>query len=167
MKIGLISDTHGFLDEKVFDYFKECDEVWHGGDFGPGVAEILQTKFTLRGVYGNIDDNEIRLEFPECSTFICEEIKVLILHIGGYPSRYTAKAKDMILLEKPDLFISGHSHICKAMRDDKNNLLHLNPGAAGNHGFHNMRTIMRFEIKKAKIINLQVIELGSRSILTP
>lgn len=162
MKIGLISDTHGFLDPMVFEYFKECNQVWHVGDFGMDVAELLKAKFELKGVYGNIDDAQIRSEFPEFLLLNVEGKKVLLLHIGGYPTRYSVKAKKLIDLYKPDVFISGHSHVCKVMKDEKLNLLHLNPGAAGNHGFHKMKTIMRLEIKDFEIKNLQVIELGSR-----
>jgi uncharacterized protein len=163
MKIGLISDTHSFLDPKVDVYFENCDEVWHIGDFGISVADKLKEKYALRGVYGNIDEILIREEFPEYLFFEINGLKVLMIHIGGYPGRYTKKAVELIKQYKPQLVITGHSHICKVMKDTKNNLLHINPGAAGNHGFHQMKTIMRFEIEKGVIKNLQAIELGLRS----
>lgn len=165
MKIGLISDTHGFLEGSVHTYFKDCDQVWHLGDFGPGVSKDLSKKYSLFGVYGNIDDQPCRAEFPEYLVLEREGVKALLIHIGGYPGRYSLKAKELIAQHRPALFLSGHSHICKAMRDDKNKLLHLNPGAAGNHGFHNTKTIMTFEVHNGKISELKVIELGKRSSL--
>lgn len=162
-RIGLISDTHSFLDEKVFEHFQNCDEIWHGGDFGEGdLVKRLKERKNLRGVYGNIDGQDIRSEFPEQLVFMCEEVKVMMRHIGGYPPRYNPETKKEILLHQPQLFISGHSHILKVMYDDKLQCLHMNPGAAGNHGWHKTRTIIRFVIDGKNMSNCEVIELGSR-----
>ncbi len=161
-KIGLLSDTHGFLDEAVFKHFADCDEIWHAGDFGPDVASPLAAFKPLRGVYGNIDDKKISSEFPEVLRFKCEAVEVLMIHIGGYPGRYSLKAKEEIYTKSPTLFISGHSHILKVMFDDRNKCLHINPGAAGKHGWHKVRTLIRFCISEEKIHNLEVIELGTR-----
>ena len=165
MKIGLISDTHGYFDESVFTHFENCDEIWHVGDFGSmEVIERLEAFKPLRGVYGNIDDKDIRLKFPEHLRFQCEQVDVWMTHIGGYPGRYAAGVKPEIVNNPPKLFISGHSHILKVQYDPKLQLLHLNPGAAGKQGWHKVKTIMRFEINADKIENLEVIELGSRSL---
>ena len=166
-RIGLISDTHGFLDEKVFDYFKDCDEVWHAGDFGVGVAEKLSQwlsgdKKPIKGVFGNIDGQEIRYEFPEQLVFTCEQVKVMIRHIGGAPPTYNPETRKELGTHRPKLFISGHSHILKVIYDDKINCLHINPGAAGNQGWHKVRTIIRFAIDGSDIKNCEVIELGKR-----
>jgi uncharacterized protein len=161
--IGLISDTHSYLDEAVFEHFKNCGEIWHGGDFGSEeVAKRLKEKKILRGVYGNIDDAAIQHEFPEQLVFMCEEVKVMIRHIGGYPPRYNAETKKELLLHKPQLFISGHSHILKVMFDDKLQCLHMNPGAAGKQGWHKVRTLIRFVIDGKEMRNCEVIELGKR-----
>jgi uncharacterized protein len=165
VKIGLISDTHGWLDENIFEHFKNCDEVWHGGDFGDGVVEPLKafkTFKTLRGVYGNIDGAAIRNEFPEQLIFMCEEVKVMMRHIGGYPPRYNSETKKELLMHQPQLFITGHSHILKIMYDDKLQCLHMNPGAAGKHGWHKVRTVIRFAIDGKNIQDCEVVELGKR-----
>lgn len=162
-KILLLSDSHSYIDERILDYAKQADEIWHCGDFGnPAVIEELEKVTTLRGVYGNIDGEKVRKIFPEVLRFVCEEVEVLMIHIGGYPGKYSPLAKKEISENPPQLFISGHSHILKAMYDQKNSLLHLNPGACGKEGWHKMRTMMRFEITKDKIENLEVIELGKR-----
>lgn len=162
-KILLLSDSHSFIDERILDYGRQADEIWHCGDFGNlEVVEQLEKIKPLRGVYGNIDGTEIRKIFPEVLRFKCEEVEVLMIHIGGYPGRYSSLAKKAIEAQPPKLFISGHSHILKAMFDQKNNLLHLNPGAMGKTGWHQMRTMMRFEINKDQIENLEVIELGKK-----
>ncbi|MGB3074989.1 MAG: metallophosphoesterase family protein [Chitinophagales bacterium] len=162
--IGILSDTHGILDPAVFEYFNECDEIWHAGDFGHGVAATLTAFKTLKGVYGNIDGESIRQLFPEELLFSCENIKVFITHIGGYPGHYEERALHIIKSNKPDLFITGHSHILKIVRDPKqNNLLHINPGAAGRSGFHQMRTIVRMKIDGSRMFAVEVIELGKRS----
>lgn len=161
-KILLLSDTHSHLDDRILDYSSQADEIWHCGDFGTGVAEELENLKTVRGVYGNIDDEKIRRIYPEVLSFETENVSVLMIHIGGYPGKYSPLAKKEIADRKPKLFISGHSHILKAMYDEKNALLHLNPGAAGKSGWHKVRTMMRFEIDGAEIKNLEIIELGAR-----
>lgn len=166
IKIGLLSDTHSYLDPKVFDYFSTCDELWHAGDIGDiAVSEALSKFKILRAVSGNIDGQEIRQLHPVELNFYCEELPVLIFHIGGYPGNYFPEAKKKIINNKPGLFICGHSHILKVMHDKKNNLLHINPGAAGKTGFHKVRTIVRFSISGKKIENLEVIELGLRGTI--
>lgn len=162
-RIGLLSDTHGYLDPSVFRHFENCDEIWHGGDFGPSaVANELAAYKPLHGVYGNIDGQDIRTRFPETLAFACEEVHVLIQHIGGYPNRYSPGVKDKILSNHSQLFISGHSHILKVMYDPKLQCLHMNPGAAGNHGWHKVRTLIRFTIDGKTIKDCEVIELGKR-----
>ncbi len=162
-RIGLISDTHSFLDEAVFEHFKNCDEIWHAGDFGDGVAQGLTSRVTLlRGVYGNIDGQDVKTEFPEQLVFMCEEVKVMMRHIGGYPPRYNAETKKELLIHQPQLFISGHSHILKIMFDDKLQCLHMNPGAAGKQGWHKVRTLIRFKIDGKEMKDCEVIELGSK-----
>ncbi len=165
MKIGLISDTHGVLDEKVFHYFREVDEVWHAGDIGNmDVVKSLEEFKPLRAVYGNIDGAEIRRAFPEHQIFVIENLKVWMTHIGGYPPKYLPAIRRRMSFINPGLFISGHSHILKIMPDSNNpRLLHINPGAAGTYGFHIMKTIVRFEVLGGKIRNLEVIELGKRA----
>ena len=161
-KIGLISDTHGVLDDAVFKHFDQCDEIWHAGDFGPGVADKLAAFKPLRGVYGNIDDKEIRTQFPEHLRFNCEDVDVWMTHIGGYPGRYAPSVKSVIYTNPPKLFITGHSHILKVMFDKKINCLHINPGAAGNSGWHKIKTLIRFSISEEKIHTLEAIEMGNR-----
>ena len=161
MRIGLISDTHGYLDPKVEKYFKECDEIWHLGDVGNiNVIKQLTKIKPVRGVYGNIDGQDIRKIFPKELKFTCEEVKVWLVHIGGYPNRYSKDVKKRIEFNAPDLFISGHSHILKVIYDKKLSLLHINPGAAGKSGFHKVKTLVRFTIDKKEIKDLEVIELG-------
>jgi putative phosphoesterase len=166
-RIGLISDTHGFLDENVFKYFKNCNEIWHAGDFGTiEIAERLTYTSVsnhgtaLRAVYGNIDGLDIRTKFPEQLVFTCEEVKVMMRHIGGYPPKYNPETKKELLIHKPQLFISGHSHILKIIYDDKLNCLHMNPGAAGKQGWQKVRTIIHFTIDAKDIRDCEVIELG-------
>ena len=161
-RIGLISDTHGFLDETVFDHFKNCQEIWHAGDFGE--IELVTrlaalSGLTIRGVYGNIDGNDIRAIYPEKLHFTCEEVNVFMQHIGGYPNRYTPGVKNEIIEHQSKLFISGHSHILKIMYDDKLNCLHMNPGAAGKQGWHQVRTVIRFVIDGSDMRDCEVIEL--------
>ena len=163
-RIGLLSDTHGFLDPKIWNYFENVDEIWHAGDVGNfEVIEKLQEFKPLKGVYGNIDGQRVRAEFPENLRFICEGLDVWITHIGGYPNRYDNRVRTQIFENPPQLFITGHSHILKVMWDKKLNLLHLNPGAAGISGFHQVKTLMRFAINKGKVENLEVIELGPKA----
>ena len=162
-QIGLISDTHGFLDEAVFKHFKDCDEIWHAGDFGnPDLLKQLEAFKPLRGVYGNIDGPEIRWQMPLILNFNCEQVNVFITHIGGYPGHYASGVKKQIQQTGAKLFISGHSHILKIMFDDGLQCLHINPGAAGKSGWHKVRTLVRFTIDGSLISNCQVIELGLR-----
>ncbi len=161
-RIGLISDTHSYLDEAVFRHFEKCDEIWHAGDFGDGVAEKFKAFKKLKGVYGNIDDPVIRNEFPEQLVFMCEEVKVMMRHIGGSPPKYNPETRKELKLHQPQLFISGHSHILKVIYDDSINCLHMNPGAAGKHGWHKMRTLIRFTIDGKNMKDCEVIELGKR-----
>ncbi len=165
-KIGLISDTHGFLDASVFSHFKDCDEVWHAGDFGSiEVITALESFKPLRGVFGNIDDKIIQAKFPEDLFFNCEEVNVYMRHIGGYPGKYAPGVKDKILKNQSGLFISGHSHILKVMYDEKLRCLHMNPGAAGKQGWHKVQTLIRFDIDGKEMKNCEVIELGERARL--
>lgn len=162
-RIGLISDTHYHLEEAVFKHFENCDEIWHAGDFGSlELAERLAAFKPLKGVYGNIDGADIRSMYPEVLSFTCEQVKVLMIHIGGYPGKYSPLAKKEILAQKPGLFISGHSHILKVMYDDKMHCLHMNPGAAGQQGWHRVKTLIRFAINGDNIQNCEVIELSKR-----
>jgi putative phosphoesterase len=161
-RIGLISDTHSYLDEAVFRHFEKCDEIWHTGDFGDGVAEKFKAFKKLKGVYGNIDDQVIRNEFPEQLVFICEEVKVMMRHIGGSPPKYNPETRKELKLHQPQLFICGHSHILKVIYDDSIHCLHMNPGAAGKHGWHKMRTLIRFTIDGKNMKDCEVIELGKR-----
>lgn len=161
-RIGLISDTHGFLDDAVFRHFDTCDEIWHAGDFGPDVAERLAAFKPLKGVYGNIDDQEIRSVYPEDLRFNCEQLDVWMTHIGGYPGKYAPRIKSEIYTKPPMLFVSGHSHILKVMFDKKINCLHINPGAAGNSGWHRIKTLIRFCVSEEKIHTLEAIEIGNR-----
>ena len=161
-RIGLISDTHGFLDETVFEHFKNCNEIWHAGDFGNiELADQLATKsgLPLKGVYGNIDGKDIRGTYPEKLHFKCEGVNVFMQHIGGYPNRYAPGVKNEIVEYKSKLFISGHSHILKIIYDDKLNCLHMNPGAAGKQGWHKVRTLIRFVIDGEDMRDCEVIEL--------
>ena len=162
-KILLLSDTHGHLDQKIIKYINGVDEVWHAGDIGTkAVVDGISALKTIRGVYGNIDGHELRSQFPENQIFNCEGVKVLMTHIGGYPGRYNTRVKNLIYKEKPQLYICGHSHILKVIQDSKNELIHMNPGAVGVQGFHQIRTLLRFEINHDKIENLEAIELGKR-----
>jgi len=190
-RIGLISDTHGWLDEAVYEHFKDCDEVWHAGDFGSltlvpspegeggredrledgsnyanlfvqRFEQLFKRKIIFRGVYGNIDTLEFRAIYPEKLFFVCEGVNIFMQHIGGYPGRYSKGVKEDIIAHKSGLFISGHSHILKIMYDQKLHCLHMNPGAAGKQGWHKMRTVVRFAIDGKEIKNCEVIELGER-----
>ena len=190
-RIGLISDTHGWLDDAVYEHFKDCDEVWHAGDFGsltlvpsPGgeggqidrlvdgrsygdlfvqrFEQLFGRKIIFKGVYGNIDTPALRAIYPEKLFFICEGVNVFMQHIGGYPGRYSKGVKEDIIKHKSGLFISGHSHILKIMYDQKLHCLHINSGAAGKQGWHKMRTVVRFAIEGKEIKNCEVIELGER-----
>lgn len=164
MKIGLISDTHGWLDPLVFDYFENVDEIWHAGDIGPiSVMDELGAFKPLKGVYGNIDDHDVRLTYPEHLRWKCNGLDVWITHIGGRPGNYALPVRNELKKNPPGLFICGHSHICLVKMDVSGKFLYMNPGAAGKHGFHKVRTLLRFEIIKGKIMNLELIELGPRA----
>ncbi|MGB6083589.1 metallophosphoesterase family protein [Moheibacter sp.] len=163
MKILLLSDTHGYVDERILDYASKADEVWHAGDIGDlKVTDEISKVSRLRAVYGNIDNAEIRKEFPLHHRFEIESLDVWMTHIGGYPGKYSPAIREEIYKNPPKLFICGHSHILKVMPDKKLNLLHMNPGACGIYGFHQVRTMLRFEINSGKIENPEVIELGKR-----
>jgi uncharacterized protein len=168
MRIGLISDTHGFLDPTLLEYFSQCDEVWHAGDFGTEevLGRLRQFKPT-RAVYGNIDGAEIRSQLTEDLDWTCEGLPVFMTHIGGYPGRYNPRAKQILLATKPGLFVCGHSHILKVMRDPRLGLLHMNPGACGNFGSHLMRTALRFSVAAGKLADVEAIELGKRGTSPP
>ena len=163
IKILLLSDTHGHMDDSILKYVKQADEVWHAGDIGDlKVTDALAKLKPIKGVHGNIDDHIVQKEFPEHNRFMCEAVDVWITHIGGYPGRYNIRVRDEISRNPPKLFICGHSHILKVVNDKKLGLLHMNPGACGKHGFHQVRTMLRFTIEGDKIDNLEVIELGKR-----
>ena len=164
MKIGLLSDTHSWLDKRVFHYFKDCDEVWHAGDIGNlAITRALAAFKPLRAVHGNIDGHEIRLQYPQTLCFTCEGLRVWITHIGGKPPHYTMKVRAMLHQEVPDIFVCGHSHILRVMHDTQHPpLLYLNPGAAGREGFHHVRTILRFTLQNKKIAHMQAIELADK-----
>lgn len=158
-KIGLLSDTHGHFDDRLKEFFKDCDEIWHAGDFGNiETADKIAEFKTLKAVFGNIDGNEVRINHPERLRFFCEEVEVLMTHIGGYPGRYDRSIYHEITSNPPRLFISGHSHILKIMPDKKLGLLHINPGAAGISGLHIVRTAVRFIIDGKNIKDLEVWE---------
>jgi len=161
--ILLLSDTHGYIDDTILKYAKHADEIWHAGDIGSfEVTDALAEIKPVRAVYGNIDDHKIQKEFPLDNRFTCEQVPVWITHIGGYPNRYDRRIREEIKQHPPKLFISGHSHILKVMWDKKLNLLHMNPGSCGKNGFHQVRTMLRFDIDNEEIKNLEVIELGKR-----
>ena len=162
-RIGLISDTHGYLDDAVFKHFEQCNEIWHAGDFGTiAIADKLKSFKPLKGVYGNIDGNDVRSVYPEKLIWNCEDVKVFMTHIGGHPAHYAPRIKQELINEKAKLFICGHSHILKVIYDDKIGCLHINPGAAGNQGWHKIRTIIRFTIDGSFIKDCEVVELGKR-----
>lgn len=161
-RILLLSDSHSYCDERIIAYAQGVDEIWHAGDFGVHVADQLDKVKPLKGVYGNIDGTEIRKDFPELLHFQCEDCRILMLHIGGYPGKYSPMAKRAIQKYKPNCFISGHSHILKVMYDKDYQLLHLNPGACGKVGWHQVRTMLRFVVDGKEIRDLEVIELGAK-----
>lgn len=163
-RIGLLSDTHSYINPKVSSFFADCNEIWHAGDIGDlDTAVILASMKPLKAVVGNIDGNDLKSFYPHYQEFMCEDVKVLILHIGGYPGKYTQEARKLIKEMKPRLFITGHSHILKVINDPKNNLLHINPGAAGKSGFHEVSTLVRFTIDGADIKELEIMELPRKA----
>ncbi|NVJ88307.1 MAG: metallophosphoesterase family protein [Flavobacteriaceae bacterium] len=162
-KILLLSDTHGYIDEQILKFVNQADEVWHAGDIGNlKVTDEIKKLKPLRAVYGNIDDKNARAEFPLDNEFTIEEVSVWITHIGGYPNKYNLRIREKIQQNPPKIFIAGHSHILKVQYDNKLGVLHLNPGAAGKHGFHKVRTMLRFTLEKGEIKNLEIIELAKR-----
>jgi uncharacterized protein len=166
-RIGLLSDTHGYLDDRILAYLSECDEIWHAGDIG-NIETSLKLSYLkpLKAVSGNIDGLDLRNEYPLRLRFFCEEVDVLMIHIGGYPGHYSREVLKEIKSSTPKLLISGHSHILKIIYDDKYKLLHINPGAAGIQGFHQIRTLIRLSIEKEIIKDLEVIELGKKGIIS-
>lgn len=166
-RIGLLSDTHSYINNEILDAFKDCDEIWHAGDIGdPIVLDKLEAFKPTRAVYGNIDEAILRHRIPEHLRFTCEGLDIWITHIGGYPGRYDKRVRESIRANPPNLFITGHSHILKVVPDKKLNLLHMNPGACGHHGFHAIRTLLRFNIHEKKISQVEVVELGRRGIIS-
>jgi putative phosphoesterase len=164
MRVGLLSDTHGELDEEMFPYLATCDEVWHAGDLGSAaVLDRLKGFKPTRAVYGNIDGAGVRAELARDLEWDCAGIRVYMTHIGGYPGNYDARARKQILKRRPGLFVCGHSHILKIVRDPELGLLHMNPGAAGYHGWHLVRTLVRFTVEEGKLSRVEAVELGPRS----
>jgi len=164
-RIGILSDTHGMLDDRILEHFANCDEIWHAGDWGSmTVVNRLRNFKPVRGVWGNIDGYDIRAIFPQHNRFTCEGVTVWLTHIGGYPGNYDQLVRPTIFQQPPKLFVCGHSHILKVVNDKKLNLLHINPGAAGKYGFHKVQTLIRIEIEGDKIQNLEVIELQPKDV---
>lgn len=164
-RIGILSDTHAYLDPRIYELFSECHQVWHAGDIGSiGLAEQLEKFKPLKAVYGNIDGQEIRVIYPETQLFMVDEVKVMINHISGYPGRYDFRIPQKLNEHRPQILVGGHSHILKIMHDPKNHLLYINPGAAGRNGFHQVRTLVRLCIEGSSIFDCEVIELGKRSV---
>lgn len=159
INIGILSDTHGYIHPRVLEFFKPVDEIWHAGDLGPGVMEQLMAIKPFCAVWGNIDDQLTRRQLKEYELFTVEQVRVLMIHIGGNPGRYTPAAKQLILREKPTLFISGHSHILKVMYDQKFSMLHINPGAAGRYGWHKSFTAIRMQVEDDQMKNLEVLDI--------
>ena len=165
MKIGLLSDTHGWLDERVVRFFADCAEVWHCGESGSlSVIEHLEQHCRVRAVHGNIDGGEVRMRFPELQVFECEGVKTVMTHIGGYPGHYDARIRSVLLKEQPKLFVCGHSHILKVMYDRTLGCLHVNPGAAGRYGFHKVCTAVRFLLEEGNVKDLEVLEFEKQYI---
>jgi putative phosphoesterase len=163
LKIGLLADTHGYLDPALYKYFDVCDEIWHAGDIGNAeLADKLAGFKPLRAVYGNIDGGDLRKMYSEDLNFTCEGAKVFMSHIGGKPPNYNKRIRPIIATIKPDIFICGHSHILRVIYDKENELLYLNPGALGRQGFHKVKTALRFDIQEGKARNMEVIEFGTR-----
>ncbi|NLR91081.1 metallophosphoesterase family protein [Flammeovirga agarivorans] len=164
IQVGIISDTHSYIDDRIIEHLKDCDEIWHAGDIGTEeVMSALKAIAPVRAVYGNIDNGKLRMEYPEEQIFTLEGLKIYMIHIGGYPPRYTTKLKKRLNEVNPNIFICGHSHILKVIPDQKRNLLHINPGAAGRHGFHHQRTIIKMVLDDGKPKDLKVVELGKRA----
>ena len=168
MRIGLISDTHSYMEEDILQHLEECDEIWHAGDIGDiSVIDKLPKDKPFRAVYGNIDHGDVRTDYPLDLDFKINNVRFFITHIGGYPGRYTKRVYGLLKKNQPDVYICGHSHICKVMYDKSMSTLHINPGACGIHGFHSVRTMIRFTVGEDKLEDVQVIELGARGGLKP
>jgi putative phosphoesterase len=158
-RIGIVSDTHGYIDESLLEFFSDCNQVWHAGDIGDlKVTEAIAQKFELKAVFGNIDGTDARMLFNENNKFKCENLNIWITHIGGYPGNYDYRIKNELISNPPDIFVAGHSHILKIIYDKKYNFLHINPGAYGKSGFHKIRTAVKFDIDKSEILNMQILE---------
>jgi len=167
VKIGILSDTHGYIDDRILHHLASCDQVWHAGDVGHiRVIESLNQFDQVQGVYGNIDGTNIRVRWPEHSFFEVDGCKILLIHIAGSAGRYNEKTRNLIQLHSPDILVCGHSHILKVQQDKRFNLLHINPGAAGNKGFHKVRTLILLKLNEGKPSDMKVIELGPRSTQT-
>jgi putative phosphoesterase len=166
-RIGLLSDTHGYFDTRIAHHLQDVDEIWHAGDFGPSelILQLVGLAPVFRGVYGNADGPDVRYSEPLVQDFQVEGLHVVMTHIGGYPGHYAPAARQLLAQTKPGLFVCGHSHILRVMPDPKRNLLMLNPGAAGRHGFHKVRTMLRFGIDRGKVVDMQAVELGPRTAL--
>lgn len=163
MRIGLLSDTHGFLDEAIFTYFADCDEVWHAGDIGTlEILNRLKAFKPVRAVFGNVDGADLRAELPLNLSWSCEGVRVFMTHIGGHVGHYDARAQRELVTRKPSLFLCGHSHIARVERDLELGLIHMNPGACGHHGWHRMRTVLRMVLRAGKVKDVELIELGPR-----
>ena len=164
-QIGILSDTHGYINPALYTFFEKCDELWHAGDWGNiQTVDTLKKFKPVRSVFGNIDGHEIRTEFSEETIFNIEGLKVCIIHIGGYPGKYSPKFRAILQKEKPDIMVCGHSHILKVMRDAKNNVMHFNPGAAGNKGFHLVCTALRLKVEDKKMFDLEIWEHSRNEI---
>jgi len=160
-KIGLLSDTHSYWDNRFLQHFSDCDEIWHAGDIGnEDILNNLQKEKPIRAVYGNIDSHLLRASYPKTLRFNVEEVEILMTHIGGYPGKYAPEIRSEIYSNPPQLFICGHSHILKVMYDKTRQMLCVNPGAAGKYGFHQVRTLMRFVIDGKEIKDMEIIELA-------
>jgi len=162
LKIALLSDTHNHIDTALAKYLSPCDQIWHAGDVGTiAICDALKKIKPLVAVYGNIDGQDIRKDYPKVQRFTCEGLDVLMTHIGGYPGKYNPEVRNLIAEKPPKLFICGHSHILKVIYDKKYNLLHMNPGAAGNYGAHKVKTLLRFSISAGNIKDLELVEFGN------
>ncbi|MEE4256069.1 MAG: metallophosphoesterase family protein [Bacteroidales bacterium] len=165
MRIGLLSDTHGWIYPGIYDFFADCNEIWHAGDIGNAATYDTLSRFRpVRAVFGNIDGHDVRLLCPEVQLFHCDKLKVMMKHIGGYPGRYERSVKELLQKEGPDLFISGHSHILKVMYDNKHGLMHMNPGAAGRSGLHSKITCLRFSVQGKDIGDLEILEKDRKAL---
>ena len=163
-QIGLLSDTHGYIDQRILHHLSDCHEIWHAGDIGSAdVTNQLEKIAILRAVYGNIDGGSLRKSFPENQLFEVEGLRIWITHIAGRPGSYVTHIRESMKIHQPHIFVCGHSHILLVQKDEKSGRIHMNPGAAGRHGFHKVRTLLKFKIDSGKISDLQAVELGSRA----